>query len=672
MTDDKKSSLDPKSVHETALRQFDEIISVAQPERAQCVEDRRFYSIAGAQWEGDLSKEFANKPKLEVNKIHQSVIRIINEMRHNRITVNFVSRDSAVDKRLAETCQGLFRADEQDSSANEAYDNAFEEAVGGGFGAWRLRAIYEDDGDPEDDRQRISIEPITDADTSVYFDLNSKRRDKRDAKCCFVLTSMTHSAYEDTYGESPVSWPKDLDTSFDWETDDVVYVAEYYRVSKVKQKYIVYKRLDGEEVRHSEEELEADENLSREILSTGGVKVGERVVSRDRVRKWTLSGGGVLEDHGEIPGMYIPIVPVFGKRWFVDNIERMMGHVRLAKDVQRLKNMQLSKLAETAALSSVEKPIVTPDQIKGHQNVWATDSVENYAYLLVNPVEDGQGNIQPMGPVGYTKAPAIPQALAALLQITEVDMSDILGNSQAGEEFTQNISGKAVELVQGRLDMQSFIYRDNMAEAMKRSGHIWLSMARELFVEDDRDVRIVDKQDQSTTVQLNKFAVDKDGAGYISNDLSNAKFDVAVDTGPSSSSKRAATVRTIMGMMQVTSDPQTLKVLSSMAMMNVEGEGVDEIRDYFRRDLISTGAIEPTEEEQKELEEAAKNRPPDANEEYLKAAAKNEEAKAIGEMASTQKTKADTMLSLAKTEDTHANTAKTMSELGTPPPDYQP
>jgi hypothetical protein len=35
---------------------------------------------------------------------------------------------------------------------------------------------------------------------------------------------------------------------------------------------------------------------------------------------------------------------VYGKRWFVDNIERCMGHVRLAKDPQRLKNMQLSKL----------------------------------------------------------------------------------------------------------------------------------------------------------------------------------------------------------------------------------------------------------------------------------------------------------------------------------------
>ncbi len=63
-------------------------------------------------------------------------------------------------------------------------------------------------------------------------------------------------------------------------------------------------------------------------------------------RPTCVSGGKVLEDAGYIAGKNIPIVVVYGKRWFVDNIERCMGAVRLAKDAQRLKNMQLSKLGE--------------------------------------------------------------------------------------------------------------------------------------------------------------------------------------------------------------------------------------------------------------------------------------------------------------------------------------
>ena len=146
--------------------QFDATQSANRDERRQCVEDRRFYSIAGAQWEGPLGEQFENRPKLENNKVHLGVMRIINEYRNNRISVDFVSKDGSEDD-LADVCDGLYRADEQDSCAEEAYDNGFEEATGGGFGSWRLRTCYEDEYDDENEKQRIRIEPIYDADTSV-------------------------------------------------------------------------------------------------------------------------------------------------------------------------------------------------------------------------------------------------------------------------------------------------------------------------------------------------------------------------------------------------------------------------------------------------------------------------------------------------------------------------
>lgn len=123
------------NVHQDALTEFDTIQSAMRDERLQCLQDRRFYSIAGAQWEGALQDQFENKPRFEVNKVHLSVMRIINEYRNNRITVDYVSKEGNEDDRLADACDGLYRADEQDSGADEAYDNAFEEAVGGGFGA---------------------------------------------------------------------------------------------------------------------------------------------------------------------------------------------------------------------------------------------------------------------------------------------------------------------------------------------------------------------------------------------------------------------------------------------------------------------------------------------------------------------------------------------------------
>jgi len=652
------------AIHQEALREFDCIQSALRDERQQCLEDRRFYSIAGAQWEGPLGEQFENKPRFEVNKIHLSVIRIINEYRNNRITVDFISKEGEEYDDLADTCDGLYRADEQDSTANEAYDNAFEEAVGGGFGAWRLRTCYEDEEDSEDDRQRIRIEPIFDADSSVFFDLGAKRQDKADAKCCYVINSMTREAYKEEWGDDPTSWPKTIhQLEFDWATPDVVYVAEYYRVEERPAVVRIFQTITGEEERYSDEDFLEDPDLEERLAQFGTKEIRTRKYKTRKIHKYIFSGGGVLEDCDYIAGKCIPIIPVYGKRWFIDNIERCMGHVRLAKDPQRLKNMQLSKLGEISALSSVEKPILTPEQIAGHQMMWSEDNIRNYPYLLINPITDLNGNQQSAGPLDYTRSAAIPPSLAALLQVTESDMQEILGSPQQAEKMVSNISGKAVEMIQQRLDMQTFIYMSNFAKGMKRCGEIWLSMAKDVYSEAGRKMKTLTPSKDVETVELMRPMQNKEsGKNYLENDLSKAKFDVAVDIGPSSSSRRAATVRALTGMLAITQDPETQQVLQAMAMMNMEGEGISDVRDFFRAKLVRMGVVKPTEQEIQEMKTEAENRPPDPNSQYLQAAAEEAQAKAEKARADTVKSIADAQYSQARATETMAKTKKTDQE----------
>ncbi len=647
------------NVHEAALNEFDRCQSVMRDERLQCLQDRRFYSIAGAQWEGPLGEQFENKPRFEVNKIHMSVIRIINEYRNNRIAVDFVSKDGSENDKLAEACNGLYRADEQDSVADEAFDNAFEEGVGGGYGAWRLRTTYEDDEDDDNEKQRIRIEPIYDADSSVFFDLDAKKQDKSDAKYCFVLYSMTRASYIDEYDDDPASWPNIIHQSqFDWNTPDVVYVAEYYRVEEVRETIRIFQTIEGEEERYTQADFDADETLEETLFSLGTIEMRQKRVKRRKVHKYIMSGGGILEDSGYIAGKNIPIVPYYGKRWFVDNVERCMGHVRLAKDPQRLKNMQLSKLGEISALSSIEKPILMPEQVAGHQIMWAEDNIRNYPYLLINPITGPNGETQAAGPVAYTKSAAIPPAMAALLQLTEIDMAEILGNNQQAEKMVSNISGKAVELIQTRLDMQSFIYMTNMAKSMRRCGEIWLSMAKDVYVEEKRKMKAIDQMDQVSSVELMKPIIDQEtGELAYENDLSKATFDVSVDVGPSFTSRRDATVRALTGMMQVTSDPETQMILQSMAIMNMDGEGIGDIKDFFRTKLVQMGVIKPTEEEQKAMAEAmAQGQQPDPQSVYLMAAAEEAQAKSIQAQANAE-------YSLARAEESKAKTMETLSTI---------
>jgi hypothetical protein len=646
------------NLHSEALAQFDDVQSALRDERLQCLQDRRFYSLAGSQWEGPLWDQYENKPKFEVNKIMLAVIRVVNEYRNNRITVDFVSKDGAENDKLAEVCDGLYRADEQASVADEAYDNAFEEAVGGGIGAWRLRTVYEDDEDPEDDRQRIRIEPIFDADSSVFFDLGAKRQDKSDAKFCFVVTSMTRQAYKDTWGDDPTDWPKIIHQyEFDWCTPDVVYVAEYFKVEEKSETIRIFQNISGEEERYTQADFANDETLEETLLAVGTVEIRQKRVKRRKVRKYVMSGGRVLEDAGYIAGKCIPIVVVYGKRWFVDNVERCMGHVRLAKDAQRLKNMQLSKLGEISALSSVEKPILTPEQVAGHQVMWAEDNLKDYPYLLVNPITGPNGEQTISGPVAYTRSAAIPPAMAALLQITETDMQDILGNPAGADKMVSNISGKAVEMIQARVDGQAFIYMSNFAKGMKRCGEIWLSMAKDIYIEDKRKMKTIAQTGEAGMVEMMQPTIDQEtGAMVMANDMTSATFDVIADVGPSSSSKKSATVRAITGMLQITQDPETAQVLTAMAMMNMEGEGLSDTNAYFRKKLLRMGVVKPTDDEAKELMAEMQGRPQDPNAMYLQAAAEEATAKAA-------KARADTVETIANAELRHAQTLETLGKV---------
>jgi len=650
MTEDKLSI-----IHQAARAEFDQIQGAMYQERMNCLGDRRFCSLAGAQWEGPLGDQFENKPRFEVNKIHMAVLRIINEYRNNRITVNFSSKEGEEYDKLADTCAGLYRADEQDSGAEEAYDNAFEEAVMGGFGAWRLRTEYKNEEDPEEDEQRVCIEPIFDADTSVYFDLGAKRQDKADAKRCFVLTSMTYDAYKAEWNDDPSTWPKTITRSqFDWYTPSVVYVAEYYVVEEVSQQIRIYRDFSGKEESLGPDELDEEE----EMLATGWKEVRRKKVKTRKVRKYIMSGAKILEDCGYIAGKNIPIVPVYGKRWFVDNVERCMGHVRLAKDAQRLKNMQLSKLGEIAALSAVEKPILLPEQVAGHQLMWAEDNLKNYPYLLINPITDANGNTAPGGPVAYTKPPSIPPSMAALLQLTEADMQEILGSPQQGDKMVSHLSGKTVELIQQRLDMQTFIYMSNMAKAVKRCGEIWLSIAKDIFVEQGRKMKSVASNGKMESVELMKPVVNEEGEIEYENDMSDAEYDVEVTVGPSSTTKRQATVRALTDMMTLTQDPEMTQVLSAMAMLNMEGEGIEDVRDYFRKKLLRMGVVRPTDTEAQEMAAEAQNAQPDPQAQYLQAA--SEEA-----IARASKAQADSILAVAKAEEARAKTTETLSKVST-------
>jgi hypothetical protein len=515
------------------------------------------------------------------------------------------------------------------------------------------------------------MEPIFDADSCVFFDLNAKRQDKADAKSCYVLTPYTWRAYQAEWGDDPASMLKQIQqTEFDWCTPDLVWVAEVYRVEEESQMVYFYRGLDEDapDMRVTERELKDDEKKAEELEATGFRLVREKRIKTRVVHKYIMNGQRVLEDCGRIPGKCIPIVPFYAKRMVVDGVERLIGHVRIAKDAQRLMNAVMSWLGEMAGRFDVEKPILTPEQIAGHSVMWAEDNVKKFPFLLINMITGENGQMQAAGPVGYTKAPNVPPAMAALAALAGQALTDLLGNQQAGEQMQPNISGKAVEMIQQRLDMQVFIYMSNLAKSMKRCGQVWLSMMKDIVVEDERKMKTIDANGEASSVVMNQPAYnEEEGKQFMRNDLTKANFEVEVDVGPSSTSRRAATVRALIGMKQGTQDPETISILDSMIMMNMEGEGISDARDYFRRKMVRMGVVKPTPDEIAEMEQEkalAAQQPPDAQTQALIGMADEAQANAA-------KARAATVETLTKADLNRANTAKTYAEVMTETQDQQ-
>ena len=290
--------------------------------------------------------------------------------------------------------------------------------------------------------------------------------------------------------------------------------------------------------------------------------------------------------------------------------------------------------------------------------MWQNDHVDNNAFLIIESIKDAQGQPMPTGPVGFTKSPDVAPAVAALVSLTKQDISDQLGNPENGEQVMPDLSGVAMDMVQGRIDMQSFGYMDNAADAERRIAEIWQSMAAEIYVEKGRKLKTLSEGGKRGQIEIGREVLDKKtGIMRPEVDFSRAALDAEVDVGPTSSSRRNAVVRTVTSLIGAVQDPETNLVLTHVALQNIDGEGMTQVREWSRGKLVQMGVEKPTKEEQVEIDAAnAQPPPPDPN--VMLAGAMAEEAQ-----AKAQKAQADTALALARTKESEAKTAETLAGI---------
>lgn len=633
------------------MLRFDRAYTPQQDVREKCIEATRFARVPGGQWEGataagtKLDDRFEKYPKFEINKVATELNRIIAEYRNNRITVKFRPGDKEASEELANKLNGLFRADYEETDGGEACDNAFDDAATGGFGCFRLTSMLVNEYDPMDERQRIAIEPVYDPSRSVWFDPDAKKYDKSDALWAFCMYSLSPEKYEAEYGKTP---PASLDVTtmtsweYDWFEPEVVYIAKYYEVRKESVDVISYRQpITGEIATYDSDQIE---DIEDELALAGFQEVARRSVKRRRVYVSVVDGQNFLEKPRRIPGEHIPLIPVYGKRWFIDDIERVEGHIAKAMDPQRLYNLQVSMLADSAAQDPGQVPIFDPEQVRGLEKHWEDRGKKRPAFLVARAPRDKAGNpIGPAAPGSFTPAPQLSPAIATMLQLTSADIQEVTGSSQAMQQMPSNIAQETVNNLMNRADMASFIYLDNMAKSLKRAGEVWLSMAREVYGS-EREVRVVNEDGTDDIALMNAQVVDRQTGRVVAlNDLSTGRYDVTVDVGPSYTARRDATVSVLTNVLStmLPNDPMR-PAIQGIILDNIDGEGLDDFKEYNRNQLLTSGIVKPRNEKEQQIvmqaQQAAANQ---QNPEMVLAqaqmvAAQAEAQKATNETAQTQ------------------------------------
>ena len=558
------------------------------------------------QWDETFRNYTSLRIRMQFDLIRKGRRHLISQMRENQIDVKFRPLDGA-DADAADILEGMHRADMNNVVSKEAVDVAVGDQVDCGFGAYRLVTEYENKIDDLDNRQVIRRVPIHEANNVVFFDSNAKLMDKSDADWVSIITSYTREGLKKVakeYGKpegwvpTPYAQPEESWT-FPWaysEGDTATFrIGEFYHREKKTQHITLMMNPQGQTQSFITKDIK---DRKEEMQRSGYVMLGEKTREHHIVNKYVCTGDEVLSGPQRVAGEHLPVIPVYGERYFVEGVEIYEGITRRAKDPQRLHNMQQSHLAEIVSKGPERKPFFFPEQVKGFEDMYDVEADHPY-YLLRRLTENGEE--LPPGPVNYMEYPLLPEATAAVIELTRQSVADVTDPGLPQDVANSNISGKAVNALQNRLDMQTFVYLDNLRSALRRDGEVYASMASELY-DTPRKVKMMGPdQGVSEAVVMDNVVDIASGQQITMNDLTIGRFEAYADTGPSFQTQKMQVMTELKELYPQVEDPNIRNILLLQILSMQEGSAMDMIKNYANNQLLVQGIKEPENEEEEQF-----------------------------------------------------------------------
>ena len=535
------------------------------------------FSLLGEQWdERDIqNRKEDGRPYLTFNKLSPHIRQIVNDARQNKPSIRVRPVDDNADPETAEVLSGLIRNIEQSSNADIAYDTAISQSVSGGFGYIRVNIDFAHDDTFDKD---ISIDRIINQ-FSVFPDHNSTSADGSDWNYCFVTDRIPKDQFTAKYPKAKkTDWEEDYkDCSFDSVNDDGVWIAEYWVRNEYDRE--ICKLSDGSII---DEEVYQEQY---EIYDSLGLqKTNQRTVKSHKVTQYILSGAEILEKN-EWAGKYIPIVPVYGEEIFLEGKRYFRSAVHNSIDAQKTYNFWRTASTESVSDSS-KTPFIGEEGSFTDPQKWANSNRIKYAYL-----EYKKGGRPPeKQPFAGVPAGALQEALNSADDIkATMGMYDASLGAQGNET-----SGRAIIARKHEGDVSTFHFSDNVSRAMRQIGRIIIDLVPSV-IPGERIIRILGEDgNKPQNVKIGKLQENNEQEFELNQkeeglnlsrvyDLTVGKYDVAVDSGPSYTTKREEAAMQMTEMARAY--PALMQIAGDLMVKNFDWPGAEELAKRLKASL---------------------------------------------------------------------------------------
>ena len=572
-------------------------IKADEHNRSAALSDLKFKN-GDDQWDSRVKREreVEGRPTLVFNQLPVFVDQVLGDQRESRPATKIHPVDNKGSVDSAKILEGLVRSIKYLSKADVAHDTAFQQAVDGGFGYWRVLTEYDEDSPFV---QNIKIVPIADQ-MSVVFDPSAEQWDKTDAEWLFLYRRISNDVFAKKFpGKDPTPLQIKGVSGTIWYDKSNVTVAEYFK--KKRKKVKMFQLLPGGEIVDQDKiDQYKEEGRILEELPEEGIPPGMWYVAQKReidsytIVRYLVCGHDILEDETEWPSKFWPVVPVWGKETNIQGKRYLRGLLRFAKDPQKAYNLSRNSEIEQYAMLPKAPKIVTPRMLEGHEEAWKNANKRVYPFLYVNPDPEMPGWPQDSIP------PQVSTALAHSTATAREELKHTIGIfSPHMEKIPGNVPDRAFKRILGESDVGTYEFIDNLARALELEDRILIELIPHIY-DTERVIRIRDIDGTTNPVEINKPVLMQNpqnpSSGPIErvlNDLTVGRYDVVVTMGPAYSTARAEAVEHMMELIRAA--PNIAPFIVDKLAKSMDFQDAEVIANRLKAGVVPKTVMTPQE-----------------------------------------------------------------------------